>query len=267
MINTRNNSSDLNSLEDLNQKLKSRYDFYQKRISEVSRRSAHFIPNILLTNKTSTLKETLRKLQKELENLKREKESLFNPNSRTLQELEELKSKFDKKIKTLRDENSALKQKKLKNVEEENEKTQNEELSMLRKKVKELENIHEKNFKTIEGLKDKLDAEKKVGKQGRPSEIGGEEKDVDKLRKLENNLKNFIKSDAAKYKGILKELESSLEKLNSDKICLQMKILKTRQQERLLQLSIDQGNDGRQNESNYTEANFLYKPSIKSLYY
>lgn len=267
MFNTRNNSTDLNSLEDLNQKLKSRYDFYQKRISEVSRRSAHFIPNILLSNKTSTLKETLRKLQKELENLKREKESLFNPNAKTLKELEELKYKFEKKIKTLKDENSALKLKKLKNAEEENEKTQNEELNMLRKKVKEMENTHDKNLRNIEGLKDKLYSGKKGGKLVRSSEIGAEENDADKLRKIESNLKNFIKSDAAKYKGILKELESSLEKLNSDKICLQMKILKTKQQERLLQLSIDQGNDGRQNESNYADANFLYKPSIKSLYH
>ena len=83
---------------------------------------------------------------------------------------------------------------------------------------------------------------------------------------MEKYLITCIKSNELKFKQKFKEIEAIDLKLNSDIICLRMKILKTTQQERLLELALNQNKDGNPSDHNYNDANFLYKPSIKALY-
>jgi chromosome segregation ATPase len=262
MFNQRNHSSEIGMLEEMNHKLKDRYEFYKVRLADVSRKSAHFNPK-LFPKKHQALQESLKTLQNALEILKKEKESLSGPASKNLSDLEEQKKSLELKIKSIKIENEAIRSR-LKQKESSEESIINPEVIGLKKRVAELEAAHEKNLQTIKDLqkvqKEKENSRKSAGKE---SEDTGPESQTEKLSKLEQNLRTMIKSNENKFKSLLKELETTVEKLNSDKICLQMKILKTTQQERLLQMTLDK----KESEPSFADANFLYKPSIKSLYH
>lgn len=175
-------------------------------------------------------------------------------------DLEEQRIHLEGKLKLLKIENEALKIKQNKKNESSGvEKEILAEIENYKKRIEEMQKQHDKNLQVIRNLKEK---------RGDLSAVEGTDagdKELEKLWKIEKNLKSSLKSSDAKYKQMLKELENNAEKLNADKICLQMKILKTNQQERLLQMTIDKSlGDG---EHNFTDANFLYKPSLKGLYH
>ena len=202
--------------------------------------------------------------------MKKEKEFYTKKTSKlitnTSQELEFQRKQLESKIKELTIENEILKQ--AKNVNNEETKDLSHEVIFYRKKVAELEIKHEKNLKSLKELGQQLheregDLSNSPKKESEPDDMD-EEKTYEKLCKIEKNLKTAIKTNYFKFKQKQKEYEAIEQKLSSEKITLQMKILKTAQQERLLELSISQNLNSK--EHNYTDANFLYKPSIKALY-
>ena len=227
------------------------------RFNEISKKAVPYS----FPKKSNVLKEVLASSVQKLEVLKKEKESFLTQKLKNPSDLEDQRIHLEGKLKQLKMENEALKSKK-ENKKNEPSGVEREilnEIDNYKKQIEEMQKQHEKNLQIIRSLKEKRgDLSAREG-----SEAG--DKELEKLWKIEKNLKSSLKSSDAKYKQMLKEMENNAEKLTADKICLQMKILKTNQQERLLQMTIDKSlGDG---EHNFTDANFLYKPSLKGLYH
>lgn len=223
-----------------------------------------------MSSSPNVLKESLSISIQKLNAARKEKE-LYMKNAhkiiiKTPFELEFQKKQLENKIKLLTDENKALRQVvEFKNPDKKTDLTQ--EIILCRKKISELEVKHEKNVKVLKELEGKLGDPKTVIKEGIFSGTDEEEeKTYQRLVKIEKILTSSLKANENKYKQKQKEFEVDEQRLASEKICLQMKILKTTQQERLLDLSISQNNGRDSRDHNYTDANFLYKPSIKALY-
>lgn len=193
-----------------------------------------------------------------LEGLKSECNNFSHKDFKYSPGIEAQKLALEKKLLQVKAENEMLKEKnKGKTFEEaEIEKELMASIENYRKKISILEDQHMKNSQILKSLKGKTSPE-----------LGPEnsEKNMEKLWKIEQNLKSSLKSSDLKNQQRLKELENTAEKLSADKVCIQMKILKTSQQERLLQMTIDK-NLG-DNEHSFNDVNFLYKPSIKALYH
>lgn len=261
-------SSKIEKISLQNIKLKQRFELYNSRFINISQRnSASFASSTLSPNaQKNTLKKLLKLSLNKLNQLKEEKQFLIKKQQKIIknsqQELEFQKSYFEQKIAQLKLENLALKASK----EELLQKRINEKaiemfnkISNSQKRILELENFHLKNQKIIKKLESQVQAENPT--------ISYQESEIlyNKLCKTYKTLEASIKSNEAKYKQKIKELETQDQKINSEKICLQMKILKTAQQQRLLEINLYQQAENTNNH-NYNDANFLYKPSIKSLY-
>lgn len=256
------------NLSEVNQKLKSRYDYYQSRLSELQKKTVHINSNSVYSSPNSDLQSHLKNSLYQLESLKREKDLLDSTNAKALEDLQNQKKAYLNRLNSLKHENTSLKsRRKSKSISSiPSESSENSEILSLKKKIMDLENTHNKNQEKIKELQQSVKRSKKFPVEAETSELTEESKLLSKLQKTENQLQNIIRSNETKYKQIVKELEGNLEKLNSDKIVLQMKILKTTQQERLLQMTIEQDMDEGHNQS-FADANFLYKPSIKALYH
>lgn len=245
----------IEEINEENSKLKERFQVYKNRLNEITKKN--YLPD--LTKKNSALKETLNGAVLRLEALKRDKDTFSIQNLGNSGNLEEQKQALEQKLMRVKAENEYLKEKK-RNQCSENTEIEKELLASIAKykqKILELENQHIKNKQILKSLKDR--------KNSPDPDHETNEKSLEKLWKIEKNLKSSLKLNDLKYKQKLKELENTAEKLSADKICIQMKILKTTQQERLLQMTIDQNLSN--NEHSFNDANFLYKPSIKALYH
>ena len=247
-------------------RLKERFQVYKNRLNEVRKRNC--LPDV--SKKNMGLKETLNSAVLRLEALKRDKEGSSGPlplPNGEVQDLDQQRQALEQKLMRVKAENEYLKEKK-RNQSYENTEIEKELLASIHKykqRVLDLEAQHAKNKQVLRSLKDpkhSLDPDPNPNPDLDPET---NEKGLEKLWKIEKNIKSSLKSNDLKYKQKLKELENTAEKLSAEKICIQMKILKTTQQERLLQMTIDQGSSN--NEHSFNDANFLYKPSIKALYH
>lgn len=259
---------DIGKIEEVNQKLKDRFDYYQARVSDLERKSARAIPKLVLQTPSKNLESMLKSSISHLESLKREKSLLESSSTKTLQDLENQKKQYQNRLNILKSENNSLKSRsKSKSIPSStSEKEDQIEIENLKSKIQDLENTHKKNQET---LKDLQSAQKKVKKKSLDEETieeNEETKELKKLQKAENHLQTLIRSNENKYKQMVKDLESTIEKLKNDKVVMQMRILKTTQQERLLQMNIEQG-ESELNDRSIADANFLYKPSLKGLYH
>ena len=257
-------------MSEQNKQLKERFNFYKSRFNEITKKSISSTPNSVNSN-NSVLKDALMVSLQKLDNLKKEKEfysnQKFSTQERNAQDLEVQRKQLENKIKQLKQENERIKKSSTKE-ESSGQIDYTNEISSYKKKIFELEAKHEKNLRTLKELEQKLkkqDSFKSKKENFDVLDSAGLEKKYQKLCKLENFLKKSIKSDELKYKQRLKELETEEQKISAEKVCIQMKILKTTQQARLLELSISQNHDT--SDDNYPDANFLYKPSIKALYH
>lgn len=194
----------------------------------------------------------------QLESLKKDYNSFSHKEIKFSPGLEAQKLSLEKKLLQVKAENEMLKEKnKVKSFEDtEIEKELLSSINKYKQKIYKLEEQHLKNSQILKSLK---------GKKSPEIDPEDSEKNMEKLMKIEQNLKSSLRSSDLKYQQKLKELENTAEKLSADKVCIQMKILKTSQQERLLQMTIDQTLGV--NEHSFNDANFLYKPSIKALYH
>lgn len=260
----------VNKVEQLvmqNAKLKERYEFYKTRFTEISKRTSPTPPP--QKNQKNVLNDALISSMQHLESLKREKESYLKKQQKIISnspnELEFQKKQLEQKIKQLKSENSSLKKTQIHNQAlYSSEKTIeiSHQITQTQKRISELDSIHANNLKTIKFLESQLPPE--ILDQS--STIKDNEKLYTKLCKIEKSLQSTLKSNDAKFKQKIKELEAQEQKCNSEKVCIQMKILKTSQQERLLEMTIHQQSENTK-DHNYADANFLYKPSIKGLYH
>ncbi|OMJ77588.1 hypothetical protein SteCoe_22796 [Stentor coeruleus] len=260
----------VNKIEQLtmqNAKLKERYEFYKTRFTEISKKTSPTPPP--QKTQKNILNDALISSMQHLESLKREKESYLKKQQKIISnspnELEFQKKQLEQKIKQLKSENSSLRKSQVHNQTfHSSEKTIeiSNQITQTQKRIAELESIHTNNQKTIKLLESKLPPE--ILDQS--SATIDNEKLYTKLCKIEKSLQSTLKNNDTKFKQKIKELEAQEQKFNSEKVCLQMKILKTSQQERLLEMTLNQNSENI-SEHNYTDANFLYKPSIKGLYH
>ena len=225
-------------------------------------------------NSPNALKDTLGKSIQKLEHLKKEKEYYTKKKQNIIiinqQDLEIKKRQLEMKIYLTSQAIEKIKKitKNNADVTIENSKGISFEFLTYKRKVFELERKHENNQKIIKELENKLTElkdERKIDDNSYKLE-SDLEKSYHKLCKKEKYLIGCIKTNEVKYKQKIKECDTFSQQLSSERICLQMKILKTAQQERLLELALKQNEDEIPIEHNYHDAHFIYKPSIKSLY-
>lgn len=249
-----------------NHKLKQRYDYFKARFDEVSKRASASLPRTIKAQR-SILQEALMSSINQLNLYKKEKEFYIRKQLKipkiSLNDLELEKKTLKQKIQHLKSENSSLKTpSEIEYYSQSSEKTIKlaYEISCIKKKITELQQTHDKNQKIIKILEDQ------TGDFGITANAIINENESNRLSNYEKNLKYSLKKNQAKYKQKIKELEEEEQKCNYEKVCLQMKILKSNQQERLLEITLCQQ---RENVSDfrYADANFLYKPSIRALYY
>ena len=261
-------SFEIGKIEEVNQKLKDRFEYYKARLSEFEGKSACRIPKLAMPVPGMNLESKLKSSVSYLDSLKREKSLIESNQIRTLQELESQRKLLETRLNILRSENNSLKfNSKAKSGA--SKITEKEEAETWRSKIQDLENTHKKNQEMIRDLQSaQKRLKKKQVEEENPEEKEEDEetKELKKLQKAESHLQNIIRSNENKYKQVVKDLELALEKLSNDKVVLQMKILKTTQQERLLQMTIEQG-DSEWNDRSFADANFLYKPTLKGLYH
>ena len=228
-----------------------------------------------------------------LEQQDSEKPEIFKKNSKKLEnnvgELKFKKIKLEQQIANLLKENLSLKgNQNIENIESQKNENLKSEMLLLKNLVSELESKHEENQKTIKINEEILEKISKIPKNSeksfeKPSKNEKSSKNSEKssknsekkvsadnlhkklLKKL-NSLQNNFKANESKYKQKLKEYESIEKELSQSRVCLQMKLLKAKQQERLLEIAVNQSKISEKGESTYTNPNFLYKPSIKGLY-
>ena len=140
----------------------------------------------------------------------------------------------------------------------------------IKRNINELELIHEKNLKIVNAMEEKslgnrMNSEKNDYSQEKIEFKTKAELDYSKLRRKYNLLYKLYISHVMNFEKKVKELEKIDKNLMQSRTCLQMKLLKMKQQERLLEVAESQIVSSKVRK-HYTEARFLYKPSIKNLY-
>lgn len=249
--------------------IQQRYDFYSRRFEEIKKKTPS--PTMFTRNSSSEFlqkKKELNDLTKKLEIIHKEKSRLTKSQPRlpkkSIGEMWLVKRRLEEQISSAKELNQKLKSNR-KNIQKITDNVITNEYNKTKKLVEELDFAHKSKRTMISELKKNLSPEVE-SEDSHNIEKTSQETEYIKLQRYYKIMKKKYRANEAKNKQKYKELQELELKLQQDKVCLQMKILKTKQQERLLDLSFTHNNDGDTLIHNYTDPSFLYKPSIKGLY-
>ena len=259
-------------------KLKEKYIHFNKKLLHFPKKSIkhEFIEHISNNFPLSEKQEKTENVLKKSESLKHKKKIIEAKNikiaTNTKDELIFQKEILQKKIKKLIQENEKLRlmntnSNKTLKKDEFSQKIYSDYLDM-KNNINKLKLIHKENSLIIKSFDEQLlKAELNPQKQ-EILEINFDYKAKPKYIKLNRKYKLFYKLHTNQINNLEKKrkaLEEIEKKLDQSKIFLQMKLLRIEQQNRLLGLIFNQLSTSIEYQ-NYTDARFLYKPSIKNLY-
>ncbi|OMJ92751.1 hypothetical protein SteCoe_4379 [Stentor coeruleus] len=249
--------------------IQQRYDFYSKRFKEIERKTPS--PTMLTRNSSSEFfqkKKELNDLTKKLQLIHKEKNHLTKSQPRmpkkSTYEKWFVKRKLKANFSSTRDLNQKLKTN-LNNIQKKADEVIINDYNKTKKLIEELEHDHKSKLTIINELKKALGYEDESKDLYNFGNISHEAEYI-KLQRYYEILKKSCRVNQAKNKQRYKQLQELEQKLRQDNFFLRIKILKTKQQERLLDLPFTNNTGGESLIHNYTDPNFLYKPSIKGLY-
>ena len=172
------------------------------------------------------------------------------------------KQQMESRIKVLEEENKALKRSQA-DVWKQSEM---DEVLKLKKMMRDLQIERDEQLKVLQLIKDKEFYEKCVRDHEyfEKTIINRKINQIKKLQKHTEILEKKIKSNQLKFAQELKDLLEQKEKTERDTVILQMKVLKMKQKDRLLDIS--QKSLTPTERQSYSKVGFLYKPSINQLY-
>jgi hypothetical protein len=141
-----------------------------------------------------------------------------------------------------------------------------DDVAKLKAKLKELESERNEQLKILTKIRDKEFFEKCVRDQEffENEVLARKRKKISKMKKFLEILEKQIRSNQVKFAQEVKELMDLQEKLERDKVMIQIKVLKMKQKDRLLDISQNSFTPTERN--SYSKVGFLYKPSINHLY-
>lgn len=255
----------LKTLEDENRELKEIHSFYHSRLEKIMIRSntPHAMSNNSSSSSIASKRNALNALIQKFELLKEEEKTVtkkfFKKIPDGADELIFQKHNLMEKIKEAKKNNENLK-KKITNTLQIKKKNYLELLENVK-------NLEKKHLENLEHLEPKKDPEKVQEIDPNATKILSEiELSHAKLCKYYRILTKTRKVNHIKFQQKVKEFEEIDGKLSNQLTCLQLKFLKVKQQERLLDLAKSQvSNLGLSH--NFTDPNFLYKPSVNGLYH
>ncbi|OMJ67164.1 hypothetical protein SteCoe_35743 [Stentor coeruleus] len=249
--------------------IQQRYNYYSGRFNEIKKKTLS--PTVFTRNSSSEFlqkKKELNDLTKKLEIVHKEKTRLTKSQPRlpkkSIGEMWLVKRRLEEQVSSAKELNQKLKANR-KNLQKKTDEVITNEYNKTKKCLEELELDHKSKCIMISELKKTLGPEddyKDLNNIGSTNQ----EAEYIKLQKYYKIIKKSYRANETKNKQKYKELQELEQKLQQDKVCLQMKILKTKQQERLLELSFTHNTDENTLIHNYTDPSFLYKPSVKGLY-
>jgi conjugal transfer/entry exclusion protein len=255
---------ELEHIKEENKKLKDRFDFYNSKLANITKEPLMPDSNMVNINKA---------FKTEYSNSSNQKFSQFDvspkkPSKFIIKNIDELvfqKALLDNKVQKLSEENEKLKTEKKKSEISTETDYVRKEYNEQKKRVQKLEKTHETYQKQLEDYKNLLDNTQRI-ETPEFNEIQAEEK-YKNLQKYLKKLEKSRKASEFKFKQKLKDLEKLDTEVTQTSLVLKMKLLKAKQQERLLESSILQVSEAGLSGSKYSNVDFLYKPSIKNLYY
>jgi hypothetical protein len=260
-------------IEQENKQLKDMYNYYHGRLDRIlssperskrggSSKSFVFIQKKELNSRVKKLGIMSQERKKLMENRPKLVKN-------TAGELWLCRQQLEEKIQKALQENERLKQLK---KDAKNEKSQDgdeiREYLQCKKNFKELEKKHEKLARIVQEIN-----EKSTSKQGVNEALNlimqlkfESENEQDKLAKHYEILKKSYVSNEKIFRNQLKDYEILDQKLSQNLVYLKMKLLKSTQQERLLEITTNLTESSGVISQSSMNTSFLYKPSLKSLY-
>lgn len=220
-----------------------------------------------LSHSPSDIAKKYVRAKKQLENLVQERKELqdncevrFREKSKS--QLIAYKLQMESRIKVLEDENRILRR----NQNEVWKQSEMDEVLKLKKMMRDLQVEREEQLKILQLIKDKEFYEKCVRDHEyfEKTIINRKINQIKKLQKHSEILEKKIKSNQIKFAQELKDILEQKEKIERDTVILQMKVLKMKQKDRLLDIS--QKSLTPTERQSYSKVGFLYKPSINQLY-